>query len=285
MTIQKFSITELHKQFTIKNSKVEPSNRMVKVEGNFDRIVCNENGLFAGYLYAMQTEEAEPDKNRIRIFMPNAGRAKFDDLQFLLFKHVVITGEVTVRPDLNPDDNIDTEELQIIVKAATAHRNIRILGESTAVNKIIIKGDKHPHKRRELPPEPLKIAVISTKGSQGCNDFACIIDANAYQKLDYFYPNPFSADKIIEQIKEIVKKGTYNCLCIVRGGGPSESLVVFNDPEVIKCIKNARATMYVVTGIGHSNDSTGCDEVADYCAYTPTDAAYFLSREGLKTEK
>ena len=62
-----------------------------------------------------------------------------------------------------------------------------------------------------------------------------------------------------------------------------------NDTEVVKCINNARATMYVVTGIGaeigHSNESTGCDEVADYCAYTPTDAAYFLNREGLKTDK
>ena len=285
MTIQKFSITELHKQFTIKNSKVEPSNRMVKVEGNFDRIVCNENGLFAGYLYAMKAEEPEPEKNRIRVFIPNAGRVKFDDLQFLLFKHVVITGEVSVRPDSNPNDNIDTEELQILVKAASAHRDIRILGESTEANKIVIKGDKHPHKRRKLPTEPLRIAVISSKGSQGCNDFACIIDANAYQKLDYFYPNPFSPKEIKEIIETIVKSEKYNCLCIVRGGGPSESMVVFNDTEVIKCIKNTRATMYVVTGIGHSNDSTGCDEAADYCSYTPTDAAYFLNREGLKTDK
>ena len=53
------------------------------------------------------------------------------------------------------------------------------------------------------------------------------------------------------------------------------SLAVFDDPKVIESVKRARKVMYIVTGIGHSNDSTECDKVADYCAYTPTDAAYF----------
>ena len=279
MTFLKLSIPELHKKFSIKNGKVKPSNTMVKVEGNFDRIVCNENGMFAGYLYSMQPSVSEKDKSCIRIFMRNTSRSKFDDLQFLLFKHIVVSGEVTVRPDMNPNDNINTEELQITVQASTADRNIRILGESTTASKVVIKSDKHPHKRREIPSEPFKIAVISPYGSQGCNDFACVINEKAYQELDYFYPTPFWIDEIKNTIENDIKNKGYNCLCIIRGGGPSESFSVFNASEIIKCLENARETMYVVTGVGHSNDSTGCDKVADYCAYTPTDAAYFLNRE------
>ena len=282
---------EVNEKYAIKNRDVilkngngntEPVQEILEVEGNFDKIVYNENGKFAGYLYNIDSSESKTDEdNKIRVYLSDGYFPTIDDLQFLLFKHIIVSGDVTVRPDMNPNDGIDTRELQIEVKADGEGHDIRVLGESTSRKWVVVKHDKHPHKRRELPDEPLNIAVLSSKNSQGCNDFACIIDAKAYNRLDYFYPEEFTPAGIkimIDDIIKKVKKGGYNCLCIVRGGGPSESMNVFNDQEVVDGIKKAREKMYVVTGIGHSNDSTECDKVADYCAYTPTDAAYFLNK-------
>ena len=283
---------EVNEKYAIKNRDVilkngngntEPVQEILEVEGNFDKIVYNENGKFAGYLYNIDSSESKTDEdNKIRVYLSDGYFPTIDDLQFLLFKHIIVSGDVTVRPDMNPNDGIDTRELQIEVKADGEGHDIRVLGESTSRKWVVVKHDKHPHKHRELPDEPLNIAALSSEGSQGCNDFACIIDANAYNILNFFYPETFTPGEIINTINEIIEKakdGEYNCLCIVRGGGPPESLAVFDDPGVVKCLKKARETMYIVTGIGHSNDSTKCDEVADYCAYTPTDAAYFLNRE------
>ena len=283
---------EVLEKFKIVKGRAEPRHEVIDVEGNFDRIVYNENGKFAGYLYNSEPSEPGKEKEKIRVFLPDGKFPKFDDPQFLLFKHVIVTGEVTVRPDMNPNDSYDTEELQIEVKKSkklydkkldkklNKKHDIRVLGESTSRKWIVVRHDKHPHKRRELPHEPLNIAVLSSKGSQGCNDFACIIASKVYNRLDYFYPENFTPAEIKIAIDDIIKKakkGGYNCLCIVRGGGPQESLNVFNELIVVDSLKKARGTMYVVTGIGHSNDSTKCDEVADYCAYTPTHAAFFFN--------
>ena len=272
---------DVHKKYKIVDGHVKPGHKTAEVEGNFDRIVCNENGRFAGYLYVTGLSGDAKLEDRIRVYLPDGEYPKIDDLQFLLFKHVVITGKVTVKPDKTPNDGCNTEELQITVNADDKNHDIRILGESTSVKRVIIKHDKHPHKRRELPDGPLSIAVLSSEGSQGCNDFACVIDAKSYNKLNYFYLETFTPDEIIKTVDEIIEKskeGEYNCLCIVRGGGPPESLAVFDDQDVVESVKRARKVMYIVTGIGHSNDSTECDKVADYCAYTPTDAAYFLNK-------
>lgn len=270
---------EVLEKFMIVDGHAEPRYEIVEVEGNLDRIVCNENGRFAGYIYDAELSEPGNKRERVRVYLPDGEYPTIDDLQFLLFKHIIVRGEVTVRPDRNPNDNRDTEELQITIKADDNRHDIRVLGESASAYRVIVNKDKHPHKRRELPDGPLNIAVISPAGSKGCNDFACIIDDEIYNILNYFHPVPFMPGKIKEAVDDIVKKGDYNCLCLVRGGGPPESLAVFDDPGLVKSLKTTRKTMYIVTGIGHSNDSTKCDEVADYCAYTPTDAAYFINKE------
>ena len=270
---------EVLEKYSIVDGHAEPRYEIVEVEGNLDRVVYNESGRFAGYLYSTGLSEPGEKRDKIRVFLPDGEYPKIDDLQFLLFKHIIIRGEVTVRPDRNPDDDYNSEELQITVKADDGRHDIRVLGESASAYRVIVNKDKHPHKRRELPDGPLNIAVISPAGSKGCNDFACIIDDGVYDTLNYFHPFPFIPGKIKEAIDDIVKKREYNCLCIVRGGGAPEILAVFDDPGIVKSLEKARKSMYIVTGIGHSNDLTKCDEVADYCAYTPTDAAYFLNKE------
>jgi len=62
---------------------------------------------------------------------------------------------------------------------------------------------------------------------------------------------------------------------LTRGGGNWESLRPFNSEEIVKTIFASKIP--VITGIGHENDETLADYVADFRASTPTHAAWVLA--------
>lgn len=64
-------------------------------------------------------------------------------------------------------------------------------------------------------------------------------------------------------------------IVLTRGGGSLESLQAFNSEAVAKAIFASKIS--VLTGIGHENDTTISDLVADLRASTPTDAGKMLS--------
>ena len=63
-------------------------------------------------------------------------------------------------------------------------------------------------------------------------------------------------------------------VCLIRGGGSLEDLWAFNTREVADAI--FRATIPVVSGVGHEIDVSIADLVADRRAATPTHAAQGL---------
>ena len=72
---------------------------------------------------------------------------------------------------------------------------------------------------------------------------------------------------IIETLK-IVDNKNYDCIILARGGGSFEDLFCFNDEDLVMCIYNLKT--FIITGIGHEQDYTLCDFVADKRAATPT---------------
>ena len=113
---------EVLEKFKIVKGRAEPRHEVIDVEGNFDRIVYNDNGRFAGYIYDTEPSEPANKREKVRVYLPDGEYPTIDDPQFLLFKHIIVIGEVTVRPDWNPNDGHDTEELQIEVKTKTLRK-------------------------------------------------------------------------------------------------------------------------------------------------------------------
>ena len=72
---------------------------------------------------------------------------------------------------------------------------------------------------------------------------------------------------IIENLKK-VDSLDYDAIILARGGGSFEDLFAFNDEELVKTIYNLKT--FIVTGIGHEQDFTLSDFVADLRAPTPT---------------
>ena len=73
--------------------------------------------------------------------------------------------------------------------------------------------------------------------------------------------------EIVNALIEVDKKD-YDAIILARGGGSFEDLFCFNDENLVMCIYNLNT--FIITGIGHEQDFTLADFVADKRAATPT---------------
>lgn len=135
---------------------------------------------------------------------------------------------------------------------------------------------KTPETRRELPTLPRRVGIVTGAGTAAYRDML--------KQVQERYPNAeivlapaqvqgeAAPQSIIAALIEIQKK-EWRCdvLIVGRGGGSAEDLMAFNDEAVCRAIATCRIP--VVSAVGHQIDHPISDDVADYAAATPTDAA------------
>lgn len=134
-------------------------------------------------------------------------------------------------------------------------------------------------RKRPLPSIPSHIAVISSTQAAGYGDFIKIVDERwGGMEIDVAHvqvqgtPAP---DQIIRAIRYFNEQEDLpEVLVIVRGGGSAEDLSTFNDEPLVRAIAASRIPTLV--GVGHEEDVTLADLVADKRAATPTNAAQIL---------
>ena len=68
-----------------------------------------------------------------------------------------------------------------------------------------------------------------------------------------------------------------NVIAIVRGGGDTNDLMIFDEDKVLQKIADLKS--YRIAGIGHSADNNLVNAVVDYSATTPTDAGNHLKEQ------
>ena len=76
---------------------------------------------------------------------------------------------------------------------------------------------------------------------------------------------------IINALSSLTKIKDIDTIILVRGGGPSEDFMAFNDEELVRAI--ALSIKPLITGIGHEKDTCLADLVSDFRASTPSTAA------------
>ncbi len=126
-----------------------------------------------------------------------------------------------------------------------------------------------------------RIAVISSKTAAGLGDFMDQLHNNPYGFK--FYPKLFPAimqgneaeGSIIRQLDFINNHANlFDAVVIIRGGGASADLECFNSYWLAYNV--AQFPIPVFTGIGHEQDDTVLDIVANTRLKTPTAVAEFL---------
>ena len=145
--------------------------------------------------------------------------------------------------------------------------------------KLSEKGIFDPEHKKELGKYYLeKVAVLVGDKSAAMSDIKiCFKRRWPLCKVDY-YPvlvqGAEAPNTIINALKQVDDMG-YDALILARGGGSFEDLFCFNDENLVNTIYNLKT--FIVTGVGHEQDFTLVDFVADLRAATPTAAVELIT--------
>ena len=137
-----------------------------------------------------------------------------------------------------------------------------------------------PERARSLPQRPRTVAVLTSVPSSALADM--LRTARERWPLTRLLVVPIPVQGAVNERIETVlnhlaeQAGTLalDALVLARGGGSREDLAVFDSENL--CREIARFPVPVVTGIGHEDDLTVADLVADHRAATPTAAIVAL---------
>ncbi len=153
--------------------------------------------------------------------------------------------------------------------------------------KLTAEGLFDPARKRPLPDQITKIAVISSTGAAGYIDFLKILD-NRWGGLEIKTVNTqvqgmAAPEQIIRALQYLNERGGFDVIAILRGGGSADDLAAFNDEQLARAI--AASKIPIITGIGHEIDETLADLAADVRASTPSNAAERLTPDRAAIER
>ncbi|MEO5357011.1 MAG: exodeoxyribonuclease VII large subunit [Nitrospirae bacterium YQR-1] len=143
------------------------------------------------------------------------------------------------------------------------------------------EGILNRNKALPLPVVIQNIAVFSSKGAAGFEDFLRHLKSNPYGYLFYvtLYETVMQGERVEESFAESVRKcqgavDKPDVVVIVRGGGGAVDLDAFNNYLIGRAV--ALLNIPVICGIGHERDRSVIDEVSHTSVKTPTAAAAFI---------
>ncbi len=152
--------------------------------------------------------------------------------------------------------------------------------------KLSLKGYFDPKRKRKLPRIPRRIALVTSRSGSAVRDMLEILGRRWPAAEVWLTPVRVQGDGAAAEVAEAL--GTLNRLAsrgaaidvvvLGRGGGSLEDLWTFNEERVAEAIHQSRIP--VVTGIGHEDDLTIADMVADVRALTPSEAAEKIVPDG-----
>ena len=137
-----------------------------------------------------------------------------------------------------------------------------------------------PERKRPLPPWPGRVALLTAVPSSALADMLRTARERWPATGVLVVPIPVQGQvehRICQAISEVGARAAdlgVDALVLARGGGSREDLAVFDGEALARTL--ARCPVPVVCGLGHEDDTTIADLVADYRAATPTAALVAL---------
>lgn len=129
-------------------------------------------------------------------------------------------------------------------------------------------------RKRELPAHPARVGVVTSPAGSAIEDVvATAADRDRTIDLKLHGATMQGEDavrSVVEAIQSLDADPDVDCLIVTRGGGSDADLWTFNEEAVARCL--AGVTTPVVAAIGHEDDHTVAELVADGRANTPTGA-------------
>jgi len=144
--------------------------------------------------------------------------------------------------------------------------------------KLAAAGFFNPERKKSIEKYIKKIGLVTSSFGDAKNDFLTHLGRFGFDVsfYDVRVEGLHAVDDIVSAIHYFNESlSDVQVIVLTRGGGSLESLQAFNSESIAKAIFASRIP--IITGIGHENDETIADLVADVNASTPTGAARVLS--------
>ncbi len=135
-------------------------------------------------------------------------------------------------------------------------------------------------RKRALPTYPEKIGLITSTEAAAFNDFITIA-RDRWPLMEVIHTHvQVQGDPAVGDVVGALQylnqqHSELEAIIIIRGGGSAEDLQVFNTEPVVRAIY--ASAIPTIVGIGHEDDVSLAELVADVRAATPTDAARRLT--------
>jgi exodeoxyribonuclease VII large subunit len=137
-----------------------------------------------------------------------------------------------------------------------------------------------PERKRRLPLFPRTVAVITSPDGAALRDIVAVLRRRRAKVRVVVVPAAVQGDGAVMDIRRaivrIAKWGGADALILARGGGSREDLWTFNDERLARTL--AASPVPTISAVGHEEDISMCDLVADVRAATPTAAAEIVAR-------
>ena len=147
-------------------------------------------------------------------------------------------------------------------------------------DRLLEDGVIDPTRRRPLPLRPAVVGLLTSVPSSALADMLRTARERWPMTRLLLVPIPVQG-AVAERIREVLsalalrhEQLRLDALVLARGGGSREDLAVFDDEGL--CRDLAAFPVPVITGLGHEDDLTVADLVADHRAATPTAAIVAL---------
>ena len=133
------------------------------------------------------------------------------------------------------------------------------------------------NRRLELPLVPLRVGLVTSRGSAAYHDFVHELEASGFAfrvaTVDVRVQGAAASRRIVWGLRELAARHC-DVIVLARGGGSRADLAPFDTELVARCI--AEMPVPVITGVGHEVDRSVADEVAHTACKTPTACAQSL---------
>jgi exodeoxyribonuclease VII large subunit len=133
-------------------------------------------------------------------------------------------------------------------------------------------------RKRPIPKWPERVGVVTSRSGSAIHDMVSKLRAHFHVVI---VPVKVQGDGAAQEIATAVDTANAmrlaDVLIVGRGGGSVEDLWAFNEEPVARAF--VRSRIPIISAVGHQDDWTIADYVADWRASTPTDAAKLLVAE------
>ncbi|MBI3996815.1 MAG: exodeoxyribonuclease VII large subunit [Candidatus Omnitrophica bacterium] len=250
------------------------------IEGQFPSPIWIEGELSncsypsSGHIYFSLVDERATDRFGQRLVLPCAFyRGVNQQLKFRLIDglKVLCLGQVTT---YERQGQYQLRVLRVEPKGVGALQ----LAFEQLKKRLQAEGLFDEARKRAIPKTPERIGVITSASGSAIHDIVSKLRGWFHVVILPVKVQGEGASTEIASALDLANRlHAADVLIVGRGGGSIEDLWAFNEEVVARAI--VRSKIPVISAVGHQDDWTIADYVADHRASTPTDAAKLLVHE------